>query len=93
MNVRRVLILSITLLLAGAAGYGLLGLKAPKRAPAATPDVTASTQTIIAVGPDGNLYAIRAPAGTGGGRASSGGAYGGYEREEGGRSEHGYEHE
>lgn len=84
MNARRVLIMSITLLAAGAAGYGLLGLKAPKQpSPApASPGVSA-TQTIIAVGPDGNLYAIPAPAGSAGTRAYRGSWRSGHEREAG----------
>jgi hypothetical protein len=96
MNVRRVLILSITTLAAGAAGYALLGLRAPKQAP---PTQTLPVQqradagTIIAVGPDGTLYAIQAPSasGFGGDGPSYGGAYG--ERESRGEFEHGYEHE
>lgn len=64
MSVRRVLILSIATLAAGAAGYGLLGLRAPKQLPvaAAAPAPTGAGETIIAVGPDGRLYAIQAPA-------------------------------
>lgn len=93
MNLRRVLILSITFLVAGAAGYGLLGLRAPKHAPAATPGVAASSQTIIAVGPDGNLYAIQAPSQSGQGRSYSESGYPRYEREESGRYHDAYENE
>lgn len=95
MNIRRVLTLSITLLIAAGAGYGLLGLKTPKQAPQApaSPAAPAATRTIIAVGPDGRLYAIQAPA-----SAATPGAYGGdgqsrYGREEGGRYSDAYEHE
>jgi hypothetical protein len=95
MNVRRVLILSITTLAAGVAGYALLGLRAPRSAPpsqiASSPQ-RADTGTIIAVGPDGTLYAIRAPSGTfGAGASTSGGSY--REREHQGEYEYGYEHE
>ena len=88
MNVRRVLILSITALAARAAGYALLGLRAPKQLPPA-PSATArasSGGTIIAVGPDGNLYAIQAP-------SASGSGYGYGEREGGERYEGGFRHE
>ena len=65
MNVRRILILSITALTAGLAGYSLLGMRAPKQT---TPVQTAATGygdgTVIAVGPDGTLYTLAAP-GTG----------------------------
>lgn len=96
MNVRRVLILSITALAAGVAGYALLGLRAPKQVP---PSQTVPAQrradagTIIAVGPDGTLYAIQAPnaGGTSGGGTSYGGGY--RERESRGEYEHGYQHE
>jgi len=95
MNVRRVLIFSITALAAGLAGYALLGLRAPKQVP---PSQTvpaqqrADTGTIIAVGPDGTLYAIQAP--NAGGFAGEGSSYGGYrERESRGEYEHGYQHE
>lgn len=96
MNVRRVLILSITALAAGVAGFSLLGLRAPKQA---APTQTLRTQqradtgTIIAVGPDGTLYAIQAPSAGGfaGNGTPSGGAY--RERESRGEFEHGYEHE
>ena len=95
MNVRRVLILSITVLAAGLAGYALLGLRAPKQVP---PPNTVSAQqradagTIIAVGPDGTLYAIQAP--NAGAFAGEGSSYGGYrERESRGEYEHGYQHE
>lgn len=86
MNPRRVLILSLTLLAAGAAGYGLLGLRAPKQAlppPApAAPTTSGSNATVIAVGPDGTLYAIPAQPGAGGARVYRDG---GFEREERGR--------
>jgi hypothetical protein len=95
MNVRRVLLLSITTLAAGVAGYTLLGLRAPKHAPPsqiASAPQQADAGTIIAVGPDGTLYAIRAPIGTfGSGGSTSGGAFS--ERENQGVYEHGYEHE
>lgn len=95
MNVRRVLILSITTLAAGVAGYALLGLRAPKHAPPsqiASAPQRAGAGTIIAVGPDGTLYAIRAPSGTfGSGGSASGGAY--RERQNQGEYDHGYEHE
>lgn len=65
MNARRVLLLSITALLAGLAGYGLLGLRAPKAgatAAAQTAGLSAPGQgTIIAVGPDGTLYTVNVP--------------------------------
>lgn len=93
MNPRRILVLSFTLLLAAGAGYGLLGLRAPKQAPAtpAAPAVSDARQTIIAVGPDGTLYEIQAPSGAASTRAYRGG--GGYEREDGGGYADGYEHE
>jgi hypothetical protein len=93
MNVRRVLILSITALAAGVAGYSLLGLRAPKQASPAlsAPSHAAASGTIIAVGPDGTLYAIQAPnPGTG-----SNAYYGTRSRrgyEEYGESEYGFEH-
>lgn len=93
MNVRRVLILSITLLAAGAAGYGLLGLRAPKQAPTAAPGVAATRQTIIAVGPDGTLYAVQVPSQSDANRAYNGGGYRRYEPGEGGGYGSGYEHE
>lgn len=93
MNPRRVVILSLTLLLAGAAGYGLLGLRAPKQAPAPAAPASgggSANATIIAVGPDGTLYAIPAPSGASSARAYRGDdfrgdGYGGYEREGSGR--------
>lgn len=90
MNLRRVLILSITLLAAAGAGYGLLGMKAPRQAPVAQTSV-ARPQTIIAIGPDGRLYAIQAPQN---GYATRGGSgTGRRDREEGGRFVNGYEQE
>jgi hypothetical protein len=88
MNVRRVLILSITVLAAGVAGYALLGLRAPKPLPPATsaPARASSGGTIIAVGPDGNLYAIQAP-------STSGSGYGYGEREGRERYQGGFRHE
>lgn len=89
MNVRRVLVLSITFLAAGASGYALLGLKVPKR-----PAVARAAQvqdggraTIIAVGPDGRVYAIRAPA------SAAGRSFGGFERDDRGGFDHGYRDE
>lgn len=99
MNVRRVLILSITALAAGVAGYSLLGLRAPKHlSPAAlsTPSRAAASGTVIAVGPDGTLYAIQVPS-TGAGGAYGGNAYNGTVTRRGsddyGGSSHGFENE
>jgi len=96
MNVRRVLILSITALAAGLAGYALLGLRAPKQVPpsqAVPAQQRAEAGSNIAVGPDGTFYAVQAPAA--GGFAGEGSSYGGSyrERERRGAYEHAYEHE
>lgn len=97
MNVRRVLILSITALAAGVAGYSLLGLRAPKQASPAlsAPSRAAASGTIIAVGPDGTLYAIQAP--SSGAGAYRGNAYYGTTTRRGyegyGESDDGFEHE
>lgn len=89
MNARRVLLLSITALVAGLAGYGLLGLRAPKANAGAgtqTASVGAPGQgTIIAVGPDGTLYTVTIPNSGSGYGASAPQAYRGRtdgEREE-----------
>ncbi len=98
MNVRRVLILSITALAAGVAGHSLLGLRAPKQlSPAlSTPSRAAASGTVIAVGPDGTLYAIQVPS-TGAGGAYGGNAYNGTVTRRGsddyGESSHGFENE
>ncbi|HKI57316.1 MAG TPA: hypothetical protein VKB31_09215 [Trueperaceae bacterium] len=95
MNPRRVLTLTITLLVAAGAGYGLLGLRAPKQSRPAPVSRTAtgSERTIIAVGPDGTLYAIRAPSGGSGTRAYGDDRYGRSEYQEGGRYSDAYRHE
>lgn len=98
MNVRRVMILSITALAAGVAGYSLLGLRAPKQlSPAlSTPSRAAASGTIIAVGPDGTLYAIQAPSPGVGGAYGGNAGYGAGNRrgyDEYGESSHGFEHE
>lgn len=63
MTARRFLTMGLTVVAAAGAGYGLLGLRAPKQvslAPLAASRQVA-TQTIFAIGPDGRLYAIEVP--------------------------------
>lgn len=75
MNVRRILILSLTALVAAGAGYTLLGLRAPKTTTASriSSYQGASQGTIIAVGPDGTLYTLAVPAGPGDGYGTANG--------------------
>lgn len=82
MNLRRVFTLSLTMLVAAGAGYGLLGLKAPKQASPPAAQASGGVQTIVAVGPDGNLYAVRVPAAGGAGRSYRQDGYRPYAREE-----------
>lgn len=91
MNLRRVFTLSLTLLVAAAAGYGLLGLKAPKQPPPTPP--SGAGQTIVAVGPDGNLYAVQVPAAGTGNRAYRQDGDGRYGSEQEGGYSDAYEHE
>jgi hypothetical protein len=63
MTASRVLIMALTVVAATGAGYGLLGLKAPRHAPQAPALASrqVATRTIYAIGPDGRLYAIEVP--------------------------------